>query len=336
MGGSPNALRWNRRPGHYEVYYLTLTDPATGVGAWSRYTMLAPRSPGQAPSCSLWFLTMDPRAESTGLSARKTDFSIDQLEARSDPFELKIAGAVLTDTAMRGAIEDVAWDLRWTPADGAYAPVNPLLHRLGLAGTAFVVPHADLSIDGELTIGGDALELAGARGGQAHVWGSKHARSWAWLHCNDLQTLDGEPVPGAYVEGVSATVPRFGREIGPNTPFVGRIDGHEFRSTSPLRLLSNQSTYALSGWRFEVVGGARKLIGEVSARRDQLAGVTYHDPDGELAYCYNSETATVHVDVYERARQVGGWAHRQTLVAPGRAHFEYGQRRPVPDVELLI
>ena len=33
--------------------------------------------------------------------------------------------------------------------------------------------------------------------------------------------------------------------------------------------------------------------------------------------------------VYERARQVGGWRLRETLVAHGRAHFEYGQRTPV-------
>jgi len=51
--------------------------------------------------------------------------------------------------------------------------------------------------------------------------------------------------------------------------------------------------------------GARKLVGTVDADRTQLAGVTYSDPDGELAYCYNSGTATMHLHVYERARQVG-------------------------------
>jgi hypothetical protein len=116
---------------------------------------------------------------------------------------------------------------------------------------------------------------------------------------------------------------------------VARIDGHDFISTTPLRVLRNHSTFALTGWRFAAIDGRRKLIGEVDADRSLLAGVTYHDPDGELAYCYNGETATMRVHVYERARQVGGWAHQRTLVAPGRAHFEYAQRRPVPDVELL-
>jgi hypothetical protein len=336
MASSPNALRWNGRRGHYEVHYVTLTDPATGVGAWIRYTLLAPLAASEAPTCSLWCLTMDPRGAAGAVLGRKATYAIERLRPQDDPFQLVVADAKLTDSGIEGAFDDVAWELHWTPSAKAYVPVNPLLHRLGLAGTAFVVPHADLAIDGRLTIAGERLELSGARGAQAHLWGSKHARAWAWVHCNDLQTLDGEPAPGAFVEGVSARVSRFGRELGPNTPFVGRIDGKEFSSTTPLRIVANHSAYTLSGWKFEAIGGSRKLIGEVDAARELLAGVTYHDPDGEPAYCYNTETATLRLHVYERARQVGGWAHRQTLVAPGRAHFEYAQRAPVPGVELLI
>jgi hypothetical protein len=100
-------------------------------------------------------------------------------------------------------------------------------------------------------------------------------------------------------------------------------------------VVRNQSTFALTGWRFEAVDGRRRLIGEVDADRDLLAGVTYHDPDGELAYCYNSEAASMRLHVYERARRVGGWAHVRTLTAPGRAHFEYAQRSPVAGIDLL-
>ena len=56
-----NALQWNGEPGHYEVYYLTLTDPASGVGFWIRYTMVAPLpETGEEATCSLWFMAMDP------------------------------------------------------------------------------------------------------------------------------------------------------------------------------------------------------------------------------------------------------------------------------------
>jgi hypothetical protein len=236
---------------------------------------------------------------------------------------------------MTGAFEDASWDLRWSPSVKPYESVHPILRRTGIAKTVLVLPHADVSIDGTIEFAGGRLELSGVRGGQAHLWGSKHATSWAWAHCNDFRTLSGEPVADAFVDGVSVFVPRFGREIGPNTPVVGHLDGRDFFSTAPHRVVRNASAFTLTSWRFEAVDGTRKLVGQVDADHDQLAGVTYHDPDGELAYCYNSETASMRLDIYERARRVGGWTHRETLVSSGCAHFEYAQRTPVPGLELL-
>ncbi len=332
----PNALQWDGRPGHYEVHYLTATDPATGVGVWIRYTILAPlQSGGEPASCALWFLAMDPRAGRSPTWGRKASRPIGELRARSEPFELRIGDAALSERGAAGAVDDAAWELEWTPSARAYEHVHPILRRTGVAQTILVLPQPDLAISGTISFGGERLELAGARGAQAHLWGRKHASSWAWVHCNDFSTAEGTPVPGAFIDAVSVTLPRLGREVGPSTPVVGRLDGEDFCSTTPLRVLRNASTYALTGWRFEAIAGRRKLIGEIDADRGLLAGVTYHDPDGELAYCYNSEVATMRLSIYERARQTGGWAHRSSLAAPGRAHFEYAQRAPVPDVALL-
>jgi hypothetical protein len=146
----------------------------------------------------------------------------------------------------------------------------------------------------------------------------------------------GEFVPGAFVDAVSVRVRRGGRELGPFTPVVGRFGDEDFLSTSPLRALSNWSSYALTGWRFEAIGAARKVIVEVDAERDRLAGVTYHDPDSERAYCYNTEAASIRLHLYERAPRVGGWVHAAELGATGRAHFEYAQRTPIPGMELHL
>jgi hypothetical protein len=314
-----NALRWDGRAGHYEVYYLTLTDGASGAGVWIRYTMTAP---GEA---ALWFVVDDP---GRGVIARKASRPLDELQAGTG--ELRIGDAVLSDRGAAGGFEDVAWDLRWTPRGRSYRHVQPVAERLGLVGSVLELPHADLAIEGTVTYAGKRLELNGARGGQAHIWGSKHADNWAWVHCNDLRDDRGEPVRDAFVDAVSVRARRRGREIGPFTPVVGRFSGEDFESTSPLRVASNWSTYALTGWRFEAIAGARKLVAEVDAERDRLAGVTYHDPDGDLAYCYNSETASMRVQVWERDRLV------EELVAPGRAHFEYAQREPVADLPLHV
>ena len=93
----------------------------------------------------------------------------------------------------------------------------------GIARTLLTLVHPDLAITGTVRVEGRELVLDGARGGQAHLWGSKHAARWAWAHANDLRGLDGERRPGAYVDGVSVHVPRFGRELGPSTPIVGRF-----------------------------------------------------------------------------------------------------------------
>jgi hypothetical protein len=327
-----NALRWDGAPGHYEVYYLSLSDPGSGTGLWIRYTMLAPLE-GPA-TCALWLMAMTAEGERVG---RKLTLPIAALAAQADPFHLRIGESELADRGMAGGFEDVRWELRWEPRMPAAEHVHPLLRRARIAKTILTLPHPDLELHGTVSFAGRDLELAGARGGQAHLWGSKHASRWAWLHCNDLASLDGEPRPDSFVDGVSVYVPRAGREVGPSTPVVGRLLGEDFRSISPLRVVRNPSRFALSTWRFEARDGARRVVGEVDAPRASLVGVTYHDPDGERAWCYNSEVASLRLFVWDHtSRGRFGWTLRDTLIAAGRAHFEYAQREPVADVPVLV
>jgi hypothetical protein len=332
--GNRNPLVWSGQPGHYEVYYLTLTDPATGIGCWIRYTMLAPNADRAEPAtAALWFLAMDPRPGRTPTFGRKQTFAIETLEHHAEPFQLSIGEATLTDTSLTGSVEGASWDLRYAPCQHAYTHVHPMLERAKLAQTMLTLPHGDLSIDGTIELAGETIELSGARGGQAHLWGSKHARNWAWVHCNDFRTEAGEDAAGTLIDAVSVVVSRLGRDVGPSTPVVGRFDGEDFASTAPIRVIRNKSSFAPTTWHFEAEAGRRRLVCDVSADRRLLAGVTYHDPDGELAYCYNSEVASMRVEVHDRAGR--GWVQRETLIADGRAHFEYAQRTPLPGLELL-
>jgi hypothetical protein len=337
MDASPNDLRWQGRPGHYEVHYLTATDPATGLGLWIRYTLLAPRNPGTSATASLWFLAMDPRpGAARPVHARKRIVPIGQLRATRRPFALRIGDAVLSNDGMSGAVDDAAWDLRWTPGRAAPPHVRPALRRARVAQTVLTLPHPDLRVSGTVKIAGEPFTLSGVPGGQAHLWGSKHARGWAWVHCNDLETDAGLAVPGSYIDGVSVFVARGGRTVGPSTPVVGRFDGADFASTAPLAVLRNRSAFETTTWRFEATDGPRRVRGEVYADPALLAGVTYEDPDGEFAYCYNSETASLRLDVLHRTRPLGHWAHQQTLRAEGVGHFEYAQRTPLAEPELAL
>ena len=332
-----NALQWNGRPGHYEVYYLTLTDPETGVGLWIRYTMVAPLpETGEEATCSLWFMAMDP-ADPAKNVGEKVSFPVAQLHARKDPFELRIDDAVLSDTGMTGSLEQdgrrCEWDLRWQPTLPAYGHVHPVLRRAGIAKTVLFLPHPDVEVSGSVTWDGRRVDIASARGGQAHLWGSKHATRWAWLHCSDF----GEPAQdGSFVDGVSVFVPRFGRELGPNTPVVARVNGTDLMSTSPLAVQRNASEFGPWGWSFSAKTLRRKIEGRVTARPEDLVGVTYHDPDGELAYCYNTEVADLHMDVLERSGPFTEWRKAGHLVSERRAHFEYAQRTPIEGLNLSV
>jgi hypothetical protein len=323
-----NTLKWNGLPGHYEVYYLTLTDPASGVGYWIRYTLLAPDE--GAASCALWFLAMDP---ASGITARRETFQIAELTAHPDPFRLQIGPGSLTDGAAAAELQDAGWSLRWSPGR-SYDHVRPALRSF--ASTILCLPHGDVAFDGQIHYAGYRADLSGARGAQAHLWGSKHAAAWTWAHCGDFATSGGERAAGTFVDGVSVCVNRFGRELGPLTPVVGRVDGEDFSSTTPWRVIRNASAFAPDRWRFEALGARRKLIGEVQADRRLLAGVTYHDPDGQPAYCYNTETASMRLGVFERTGPRSGWRHASTWESEGRAHFEYAQREPLPGLELHL
>jgi hypothetical protein len=335
-----NTLQWQGQPGHYEVYYLTLTDPGTGVGFWIRYTMVAPLpETGEEATCSLWFMAMDPADPSRNVGD-KLSFPASALKAVAEPFKLAINDSVLTDHGMSGSLERegnrYAWDLSWQPRLPAYGHVHPALRAAKVAKTILFLPHPDVEVSGWIDVAGRRIDVAGARGGQAHLWGAKHATRWAWVHCSDFVGSNGDPRSDAFVDGVSVFVPRFGRELGPNTPVVAHVGGHDVMSISPLAVQRNPSEFHLDSWRFEARTRRRKLVGTVTARREDLVGVTYHDPDGQLAYCYNTEVADMKLEVFERGTPFADWHKEDELDSAGRAHFEYAQRDPVEGVELKV
>ncbi len=211
-----------------------------------------------------------------------------------------------------------------------------MVRRAGVASTILTLPHADVVVAGTVTVQGQTVELAGARGGQAHLWGSKHAASWAWVHCGDFRGPDGEPRPDTFVDGVSVLLSRFGRRLGPATPVVGRFAGKDFAATGPVSVARAPSRFDLQSWEFEATDGDRRIRARVEAERDRLVGVTYHDPDGERAYCYNSEVASMRLTVWERAGRRSAWRLCDTLTSDGRAHFEYAQREPAPGMTLHV
>src|SRR5512132_2719339 len=132
-----NDFQWDGQPGHYEVDYLTFTEPGTGVGFWIRYTMVAPLpETGEEATCSLWLCAMDPADPAANVGV-KSSLPASALSAGGEPFHLRIGDAWLSDTGMAGAIEQdgarYSWELEWHPGLPAYGHVHPLLRRAKIA-----------------------------------------------------------------------------------------------------------------------------------------------------------------------------------------------------------
>ena len=96
-------------------------------------------------------------------------------------------------------------------------------------------PHADLQVSGTVRVGGRGLELDGARGGQAHLWGTRHAARWAWTHCNDLRGADGAPRAGHVRRRRLGLRRAAGAAVGPSTPGRGAVPGRGLRRHRPGR-----------------------------------------------------------------------------------------------------
>ena len=329
-----NAMRWDGGPGHYEVWFLTLTDPGSGTGVWIRFAIHAPDDPSRAAECSLWFVTIDPNGERL---ARRATFPADDLAAQAEPFRITIREAELSSRGTAGAFDDVSWELRWDPSDRPGLPVHPLLEKARLARTMYVIPQPNVAVQGSVTAGGRTIDVSGARAAQAHLWGSKHASRWGWTHAADLESLEGEPRPGDWIDGISIVSQRFGRDVGPSTAVVGTLLGEPFAATNPISVLRAKAEHGLTHYRVETSTRSRRIAFEVDAPREALVGVTYEDPDGELMRCWNTEVATMRLWVWDRARRGRfPWALRETLQAPGRACFEYAQRDIVPGMPIDI
>ncbi|HVP76187.1 MAG TPA: hypothetical protein VMS63_09205 [Gaiellaceae bacterium] len=254
---SANALRWDGRPGRYEVWYLTVAG-----SFWIRYALHVPADPDAEGECSLWFgdFTRAP-------GMRRATFPLELLRTPRAGWPLELGPGRLSDTEATGEVEGARWSLRFDATERPFAYGPALVRRLGLAATEVVVVKPALAVSGAVEVDGVSHELASARGQQAHVFGRRHADLWGWFHA----TLDG----GRWVEGLVAKVdglPRAAIYASERRALNGLL--HVFRTPAELE-----------------PGRVRVGPYEVRAGAGDFVGVTYRDPGGAEVYCYHAERA---------------------------------------------
>ncbi|MER5344238.1 hypothetical protein ABT030_28680 [Streptomyces mirabilis] len=306
--------RWDGTPGRTEVWYTTLTDPATDSGIWLHHELVAP-SDGSAAYAHGW-IAVFPKVG----PAEHTRFG--PVPWTADP-----EGFTAEDIRVRpGRLTGSAGTFTWALTE---SPEGPPLHtfprwswRRPWLPASHMLPAARARYSGTIRYGTGELRLDDAPGAGARIYGHGNARRWAWLHAD----LGG----GDVLEIIAAVSMRRGLDRLPPLVFL-RL--HRNGRTWPRRAERSAVGWAgigrfradirLPEWRVEGRAGLSRIQVTVTQPPQQTLTLGYTDPDGSTAVCRNSERADAVVSL---ERWWGTWRREAVWRLSGTAHAEVGDR----------
>jgi hypothetical protein len=338
MTKSANAMRWRFQPGHYEVWYATLSHLASRTGFWIRYTLLAPRPGHGEPYAALWFARFDPEAPERTFGIHRR-FPIADLLTIERPFSLHLGGAELRDGKLAGKLagrqeesgthHEAQWSLSFEPGQAApHLHLPTLAYHSKLPETHVLSPHLRVGVHGHIIVDGQRYDFDGDPLGQSHVWGRKHAYSWAWSH-----TTAFAEAPEATLETLSVLI-RKGPLVLPKVTLLSLVlgDGEKVEFREPAALLGCRSEYGTGRYLLRAAGLHTRIEAEITGRPEDVLLTEYVDPDGDPAYCHNTECASGRVTLWRRSPFSSRFRLDRTLHADRTAHYEWGARAGDPQV----
>ncbi len=329
-GELANQMRWDGASrGRYEVWYLTANHRESGLGLWIRYTLEAPDPGHGEPYAQLWCAVFD-RDDPTANIAIHRRLPIGELSADTGPFRLRIGESELRHDGAIGAIcgdgHELRWELSWEPQRRVHRQMPPVMYRRGgLGETTVLSPNLSVPLEGSLVVDGRRYTFSGERAGQTHLWGKRHAHTWAWAHCT---TFTGGR--SAALECLTVRLERLGRVLPSLTMLTLYLDGAVHRFTSVVQVLGRRATGTMESCRYEVSARTRelRLRGSFRCRPEDMIVAPYLDPDGTPSFCSNTEVGDL--DLVVERREGSRWVEHARLRADGTAHFEIGGRTRDP------
>ncbi len=322
-----NITRWDGSAGHYEVYYLKFNHVQTATGFWIRYTLLAPLN--GSPIAELWAVFFDAN-EPANNKAVKNTYPVSQATVKKDTFSFRIGGALLTQNSANGTVTgsggSITWKLTVDPVIGLFRHFPAAwMYRTPFPKTKVVSPNFNVKVYGTVEVDGSTYVCNGEPGQQTHLWGTRHADQWTWANAGIFREDST-----AIFEGLSARI-RIGSLLSPALNlFFLRCLGKDYYLNSPLSMFRNSGDSALPVWRFRSQYRGVRLSGEISAPLESFVGVEYVDPDGGKLWCYNTEVASLVLEIEGlRDKQI-------RLTSPGFSALEFASRSRDPRIRIRI
>jgi hypothetical protein len=331
MAMNGNDMRWKPgKRGHYEGYYIAFNDPESFRGYWIRYSMVAPTDTDRQPFAQVWFMRTNRAAEPRNRALRTT-FPIDSLRTTTGPFTLEIDSNRLAMDGCSGRLTDAAGEVAWKLDFEALLPgIKPTPEWGARMATCYMEPHPLLRLTGTIHEGGTETRIDGWLGEQAHVFGARHSQRWHWAECKHLGA------EGRAFTGVAAWPKLPGPSRSITSLFLELGDGRRLLKNTTLNLFKAQTAHSPNAWEFDGEYGLQRLHGTIAPHREDLIGVTYHDPSGQLIYCYHSELADLTLSYFSRSSRSSAWKLDEEISAPSSSAFEYGCFEPLEGVPLLL
>ncbi|TNF29315.1 MAG: hypothetical protein EP329_16080 [Deltaproteobacteria bacterium] len=308
----PNAPRYtSERGGHVESWFLRANHPTEPRALWLKATLLAPLpgrgGDGGPPTADAWAIAFDGARGRT--YATRATFPLELARFAADDLgttaELGPCAFRFGSEGMaQGALDDpqdghVAWDLRWRPTGGALAPPLLLFPFEGMLERGFprsklVSPAPAVAFDGALEVFGERWDLTGWYGMQGHNWGREHAPEYAW---GQSLFTDADGAPHCLVEAFSARI-RLGGRLSPRfSAMVVRRGAQTYRFDRTLDFWRQRAHIDDLRWTLRLGSRDGEARLEMEAAADAMVCLGYRNPDGRLAYCYNSKLARVELKV---------------------------------------
>jgi Tocopherol cyclase len=322
MTETDNLPRWGGRPGGFETWHLTLTEPVSGQGVWIRAGLVAPRKGRPWGTAAVAAFHPANPERTFGIRERHSGegFTLGGPDRYLRTGDVEVGPGFVRGTVGGGG-RDARFDLTF-PTGGSTNQLLPHMATKGpLGAAALTAPNAHVPVSGVVAIDGEELALDRVPGSQSHAYGPRRPERWAWARCASFEDED------AVFEAFTGQVRR-----GPYlTPFLTTValrrQGRWLRFTR----LRPRRDFSLGYWHIDVADRRFRLTGRVEAPAFALVRTRLEDPDGTDRHTHHTAMASCRLALFER--RPGGFDEVAVLESHGLAHAEWAGRTPATAVE---